>query len=301
MRVFVVGATGVLGTSALRALFKAGHDVGGLTRSEAKAEQLKELGVRATVASLFDSESLRAAFEGYEVVCNLATHIPVGMAGMRPGAWKVNDRLHTHGTHLVVSAAKQAGVRRIIQESASFAYTDGGDDWLDESSPLSVTRATEPIAEAETNAASFVCGHRTAVVLRFGEVVGDDPWTRWRLDRARAGHAIGLGDPAGWTHVVHPDDVGTAIVAALYTPSGVYNVGAEPVLRKEFVSTFGQATGHQVGFMPRMVVRFAGDRWEPLARSHRVSSRRLMEQGGWSPVHPKFASSWLDKIAVRVS
>ncbi len=78
---------------------------------------------------------------------------------------------------------------------------------------MAVTAATEPAAVAETFAAGFSCAHRRAVVLRFGCIVGDDPMTQWRFACAHAGHPVGMGDPAGWMHVVHARDVGTAVCA----------------------------------------------------------------------------------------
>lgn len=302
MKVFLTGATGVMGTYAARALRAAGHEVGGLARTEAKAEQLSRRGVRPVVGSLFDSEALAEAFRGYDAVCNLATHIPVGISSVLPGAWRANDRIRTEGSRAVAAATKKAGVLRLIQESVSFVYADGGGDWLDEDSPLLVTRATEPAAEAETQATAFACAHRVAVVLRFGAIVGDDPMTRWRLARARAGQAVGLGDPTGWAHVVHPTDVGSAVVAALHAPHGVYNVGAEPVRRADFMSAFATAAGRtRASYLPKVLVRLAGERLEPLTRSHRVSSDRLTEQTGWLPLHSRFSAGWLEDALVGVA
>jgi len=299
VKVFLTGATGVMGRQAAEALRAAGHDVGGLARTPEKARVLSDAGVRPVVASLFDPDALAEAFAGYDAVCNLATRIPVGLSGALPGAWRSNDRIRTDGSRSVAQAAKQAGVLRLVQESVSFLYSDGGDEWLDEQSPLMVTRATEPAAEAETNAAAFACAHRVAVVLRFGNIVGDDPLTRWRLTRARSGQAFGVGDPSGWAHLVHPHDVGTAVVAALHAPSGVYNVGAEPVRRTAFAETVAAVSGQpRATCLPRMLVRLGGERLEPLTRSHRISSERFGAYTGWVPVHSTFSAGWLEGALV---
>lgn len=299
MKVFLTGATGVMGRHAVNALQSAGHEVGGLARTPDKVDALAAEGVRPAVGSLFDPDSLVQAFEGYEAVCNLATHIPVGLVGAVPGAWRANDRIRSEGSLAVAQAAKRAGVLRLVQESVSCLYADGGEEWLNESSPLMVTRATEPSAEAETNAAGFGCAHRVAVVLRFGSIVGNDPMTRWRLSRARSGQVIGIGEPAGWTHLVHPVDVGAAVVAALHAPSGAYNVGAEPVRRLEVIEAFAAAVGHRrVSYLSRMLARLAGERLEPLTRSHRISSTRFIERTGWMPLHSRFSPAWLDDALV---
>lgn len=299
MKVFLTGATGVMGRQAAGALRAAGHVVGGLARTPEKARDLSAAGVRPVVASLFDPDALAEAFTGYDAVCNLATRIPVGLSGAMPGAWRVNDRIRTEGSRAVAQAAKQAGVLRLVQESVSFLYSDGGDEWLDEQSPLMVTRATEPAAQAETNAAAFACAHRVAVVLRFGNIVGDDPFTRWRLARARSGRSFGMGDPSGWAHLVHPHDVGTAVVAALHAPGGVYNVGAEPVRRAAFVEAFAAVSGRpRAAYLPRMLARLAGERLEPLTRSHRISSELFGARTGWVPVHSRFSAGWLEDALV---
>lgn len=296
MRVFVTGATGVLGRSAVAALLADGYEVTGLARTDAKATELGRLGAAAARANLFDIAAMTEALEGHDAICNLATSIPVGMAALRPGSWRANDHLRTEGSKVVVAAARAAGVRRLVQESISFSYADGGDAWITETSPLGVTKAVEPAAVAETSALGFACRSRDAVVLRFGNFLGDDPVTRWRLGQAQAGRPIGLGDPDGWVHVVHPSDAGAAVAAAVAAPGGVYNVGAEPVRRSDLTSAFAQAVGRpQARFVPTWLVKLAGERIEPLTRSHRVSSEKLHEATGWKPRYDVFDAAWLPK------
>jgi nucleoside-diphosphate-sugar epimerase len=301
VKVFVTGATGVLGHSAIVALLADGHEVTGLARNDEKAMQLEAAGASASTAHLFDQDEMTTALQGYEAVCNLATHVPVGLSGLRRGAWKVNDRLRTEGSRIVVRAARDAGVRRLVQESVSCLYADGGDEWITEASSLSVTGAAEPSAVAESNAADFESPGRAPVILRFGQFIGNDASTRWRLSQAKAGRAIGLGDPEGWVHVVHPEDAGRAVAAALTASAGVYNVGADPIRRDEMTRVFGETVGHpDVGFMSRLVVKVAGERLELLSRSQRVSSDRFHEATGWKPFHHVFDSSWLHEAATAI-
>lgn len=302
MKVFVTGATGVLGTAAARALLADRHHVVGLARTPARATQLEQLGVEPALVSLFDVPALATAFAGCDVVCNLATHIPIGIAAIRPGAWRINDKIRMEGSRAVASAATEAGVRRLVQESASLIYADEGDDWITEDSPIMVTRALDPAAVAETIATEFGAGGREAVVLRLASLVGDDASTRWMVERAVSGKAVGVGDPSGWAHVVQPDDAGQAVAAALVAPPGVYNVGADPVRRDEMVRVIGAAVGRSdVGFMPKVVVRVAGERLEPATRSLRVSSARLHKATGWKPAHPVFGPDWLPSARRKVA
>lgn len=72
MRVFVTGATGFIGTELVKELIAAGHQVRGLTRSEAGVEQLKSLGAEVHRGNLTDLDSLRSGAAGMDVVVNLA-------------------------------------------------------------------------------------------------------------------------------------------------------------------------------------------------------------------------------------
>ena len=295
MKVAVTGATGVIGRSAVPALVSAGHDVVALTRTPEKSRLLSALGATPVVTGLGDHDGLVAMFDGADAVCSFATRIPVGFSSMLPGAWRDNDRLRTEGVRRVVAAARDAGVRRIVQESISFLYADHGDDWVTEAAPLEITPATEPATVAEAQVQEYSCDSRTGVVLRFGMIVGDDAMTRWQLRSAERGRPIGLGDPDGWLHPVHTDDLGPAVVAALQAPSGVYNVGAEPVRRADYVQTYADAVGRDsVGFMGALLTRLAGARAEPLTRSLRVSSDHFTATTGWTARHPEFDVSWFD-------
>lgn len=300
MRVAVTGATGVIGRNVVPALVAAGHEVVGLARTPEKARLLERLGALPVQTCLSDHAGLVAMFRGADAVANFATNVPVGMSALLPSRWRTNDRLRTEGVRRVVAAARDAGVRRIVQESVSFLYAAQGDEWITEESPVEITRATEPASVGESHVQDYACGSRTGVVLRFGMIVGDDGLTRFQLRAAGHGRPIGLGAPEGWAHVVHTDDLGSAVAAALVAPSGVYNVGAEPVRRVELVGGFSAASGREsIDFMGPMMLRLAGTRLEPLTRSLRVSSDAFVANTGWTPTRRSFDPSWFDVLSDR--
>src|SRR5437016_299297 len=155
MRVFVAGATGVLGTAAVRRLVAGGHEVTGIARSPERGRALAATGATPVDVDLFDVDGVRRALEDHDVVCNLATRIPVGMAAMRGSAWRENDRLRTEGSAVLAKAAADCGTLRLIQESVAFVYADGGERWVTEESPVAATGLLRSAPEATQNAMGF--------------------------------------------------------------------------------------------------------------------------------------------------
>jgi nucleoside-diphosphate-sugar epimerase len=98
-------------------------------------------------------------------------------------------------------------------------------------------------------------------------------------------------------HVIHPEDVGTAVVHALTAPGGVYNVGAEPVQRRDYVDMIARAAGREAGhFLPGWILRLGAEKLEILTRSQRVSSQLFTDRTGWQPVHATLRREWFDAL-----
>ncbi len=225
---------------------------------------------------MFDEASLRRAFEGAEAVVNVLTHIPGADRMADLSAWEENNRLRTLASAAIARAAQAAGVRRLVQESIAFVYADGGDAWLDEDAPIAGGGVTTSALTAERNARELFAGD--TVVLRFGLFIGPDSGsTRAALEAARDGASIAVGPPGAYRPTLWLDDASAAIAAALRVPAGTYNVVDEdPPTNAEIDAALAAAVGVEA-------LRTRAPQDGPMARSQRVSSRRLREASGWEP------------------
>jgi nucleoside-diphosphate-sugar epimerase len=275
-KVVITGSTGVIGRRAVRELLTAGHHVTGVTRSARGREQLDSLGASAVEADVFDEESLRRAFDGADTVVNLLTHVPSADRMADPSAWAENDRVRTDASGAIARAAHAVGAQRLVQESIAFVYADGGDAWLDEDAPVAGGGVTTTALTAERNVRELFDGE--AVVLRFGLFMGPDSGsTRAALEAARGGVSVAIGPPHAYRPTLWLDDAAAAIAAALRVPAGTYNVAdTDPPTNAEIDAALAAAAGVEA-------LRTRAPQDGPLARSQRVSSRRLRAASGWAP------------------
>jgi nucleoside-diphosphate-sugar epimerase len=272
----ITGSTGVIGRRAVRVLLAAGHRVTGVTRSARGRELLESLGARAVEADVFDEASLRRAFDGPDAVVNLLTHIPSIDRMPDRSAWEENDRLRTEASAAIARAARATRAQRLVQESIAFVYADGGDSWLDEDAPVIGGGVTTTALTAERNARELFDGD--TVVLRFGLFMGPDSgFTRAALETARDGDSAAVGPPGAFRPMLWLEDAAAAIAAAMRAPAGTYNVAdAHPPTNAEVDAALAAAVGVKA-------LRPTEPPDSPLARSQRVSTRRLREATGWAP------------------
>lgn len=283
MKVFVAGATGVVGRRAVARLVAAGHEVTGVARSDEKAELLRSLGATPARVDLFDAGAVKEAVAGHDAVVNLTTHIPRVTAAAIPTAWKENDRIRNEVSRNLVDAAVAAGAPRVVQESITFQYADGGDAWIDEDAPIE-GRVYASVIEAERNARRAT----DAVVLRFGAFYdADSHTTRDMIRVARLGRFGLPGAPDAYASFVATDDAAAAVVAALDAPPGTYNVvDDEPMTRAEVAAVLSDAIGRHVQPLPAISAKAAAGATAPLSRSQRVSNARFKAASGWTPSVP---------------
>jgi nucleoside-diphosphate-sugar epimerase len=286
MRIFIAGATGVVGRRVVPALIGAGHEVTAVGRTAEKRGALARAGARPVELDLFDAGAVARAVAGHEVVINLATHIPSSARILLPGAWRENSRVRRVAAANLAAGALAGGARRFIQESFALAYPGAGDAWVDETAAIAPARYNRAVLDAEAAAGRFTGRGGVGVVLRFAGFYGpDSPQLADLVRYVRKGFAPMPGRAEAFFPSVSHDDAAGAVVAALGVPAGVYNVGDdEPIRHREYFDVLARALGVPAPrLMPRWMTPLFGSLGRTLARSVRLSNRKFREASGWSP------------------
>ncbi|HEV8573641.1 MAG TPA: NAD(P)-dependent oxidoreductase [Dehalococcoidia bacterium] len=305
MKVFLAGATGVLGQPTVRALIEAGHDVRGTARGEEKSQLVRSLGAKPVAVDLFDSEALKTAIAGSEAVLHFATKIPPLMRVRSKGAWRENNRLRSDASRHLVDAAISAGSSVYIYESITFLYGEHGYEWISEDSSLSIAwpAALNSTLDAEREVKRFTDAGGRGISLRYAAFYA--PYAQSTRDTvwlARRRMLPVPGDGANFVSSIHVDDAATAAVAALDAQAGVYNVADdEPLRMRDYARTVTDAFGLKP---PRRVPRWlfrliGGGPAKYILSSQRVSNARFKDKTDWSPKYPSARDGW-QQIAAEI-
>lgn len=310
MKVFVAGASGVIGRPTVRRLVEAGHEVVGMTRREERAGEIREAGAEAVVCDVFDADALRDAVVAArpEVVLHALTALPPRFDPKSDYLAATNE-VRVEGTRNLVAAAKAAGVRRIVAESVAFFYEPEGEWIKDEGAPLfrdppgRFAAACDALVSLESQV--LEAGKPEGVVLRFGWLYG--PGTYYDRGGSVADEVtkrrypvIGNGD--GTFSFVHVDDAASAYVAALdHGAPGVYNVvDDEPAPLREWLPAYALALeAKRPRRVPAWLARLvAGKDLVSTAISMRgAANAKAKRELGWQPAHP----SWRQGFAAALS
>jgi nucleoside-diphosphate-sugar epimerase len=303
MRVFVAGATGAIGKQLVPRLVAAGHEVHGMTRSEAKQAMLGELGAVPVVADALDPDEVAEAVGRArpEVIVHELTAI--GALDMRhfDRDFALTNRLRTEGTDHLLSAGQAVGVRRFVAQSygAWFNVRTGG-PVKSEEDPLDPTLAREMretlAAIGHLEEAVLGAWWTEGIVLRYGAFYG--PGT----SMARGGEQFELvrrrkfplvGDGGGVWSFIHIADAAEATVAATERGHrGVYNVvDDDPAPVAEWLPALAQTLGAKKPTrVPRFVGRlFAGEAgMVAMTDARGASNAKAKRELGWRPAHPSW-------------
>jgi nucleoside-diphosphate-sugar epimerase len=304
VRVFVAGATGVIGRVLVPKLITAGHQVTGMTRSEEAAERLRARGARPVVCDALDAAALSAAVVASrpEAVVHELTNLPVRLD---PRKYKrqlaSTNHLRREGTANLVAAARAAGAERILAQSIAFAYEPSGDWVKDEDAPLALGSAP-PMDEALGAVAELerqVLGV-DGVVLRYGFFYGPgssfapDGYTA-ELVRKRRFPIVGSGE--GRFSFIHVEDAAEATVLALERGSaGVYNiVDDDPAPVRAWLPVYAAALGAKPPRrLPTWLARVVAGRVavDAVTAQRGASNAKAKRELGWSPARPSWRNGF---------
>jgi nucleoside-diphosphate-sugar epimerase len=294
MRVFVTGATGALGRHLVPALVAAGHEVTATTRTSSKIAQLREAGAEPALVNGLDREAVIAAVRAAAPA--VIIHQMTALAGMsslrRPDqVFAVTNQLRTQGTDNLLTAAAEAGTRRVIAQS----YTG----WPNERSGGAVKTEDDPLdprpvpPSARTLAAIRHVEQvvpRMApegLVLRYGNFYGPGA-SEVLLDMVRKRLMPVIGGGSGIWPFTEITDAAAATVAAVDRGApGVYNVvDDDPAPVAEWLPYLARVAGAKPPLrVPAWAGRLlAGDFVVASMTSARGSSNeKARKELGWVP------------------
>jgi nucleoside-diphosphate-sugar epimerase len=312
MRVFLAGATGAIGRALVPRLIAAGHQVTGMTRTDARAERLMALGADPFVCDVYDAGRLEAGVMDSrpEIVLHELTALPASIDPRKIATeLEANDRIRTEGTRNLVEAAKRAGAGRFVAQSIAFAYrpeggmvkTEEAPLWLD--APWPWRRSVEALATLEDQVLSIP--GMDGLVLRYGSLYG--PGTAYAPDGAVAGLVrerqfpiAGRGE--GVFSFVHVEDAASATVAALtHGAPGVYNVvDDEPAPLREWLPAYAQALGAPAPRrVPGLLARLLAGRYGHylMTAQRGADNSKARSRLEWTPAFP----TWRPGLSVSLN
>lgn len=309
MRVFLAGATGVIGRVLLPRLTAAGHEVVAMTRSANRTDALRRDGAQPVVCDALDGAALASvvAEARPEAVIHELTNLPTRLDPRKYATQlAATNRLRREGTRNLVAAARAAGAQRIVAQSIAFAYAMEGTWIKDEAAPLGVDspapmdEAIGAVAELERLVLEGAHSPEgwVGIVLRYGYFYG--PGTQFHRDgflgelaRKRRFPIVGSGQ--GRWSFVELEDAADATVAALERGQpGVYNiVDDDPAPAAEWTPVFAAAVGAKSPFrVPAWLARLVAGTVavDGMTRQRGASSAKAKRELGWTPRH----LSWRD-------
>jgi nucleoside-diphosphate-sugar epimerase len=294
MKLFIAGASGVLGRRLVRQLTARGHSVIGLARSPKTEITVKESGGQPSHADLFDAESLARAAEGSDTIIHAATAIPTKQR-TAPADWAMNDHIRRKGTRCLTEAAAKIGAKNYLQQSIAWVARPVDESPFTEDSPTVPDPTIQSAIDAETIAREAGAAEGfTVSILRGGFFYDfESAHTRMIADalRHRKMPIIGSGD-AIWT-MIHTDDAASAYVSAAEKPmNGIWHIVDNELVQvgaflDEFAARLGAPAPRRV---PIWLAKWFADEQaiSYFTKSTRTSNARFRNDFGWTPRYPTY-------------
>jgi 2-alkyl-3-oxoalkanoate reductase len=313
MKIFVAGASGVVGRQLVPLLADAGHEVVGTTTSPQKLETLRALGAQPVVLDVLDAEAVGRAIS--EAEPEVVVHEATALSGIGGNFRKIDEtfaqtnRLRTEGTDNLLAAALAVGARKLVAQSyAGWTFAREGAAVKDEDAALDsapASNAKETLAairylEERVVAAKELDG----IVLRYGGFYG--PGTSFAEDgesveaiRKRAFPIV--GDGGGMASFIHIEDAARATFAAIERGRrGIYNiVDDDPAPTSAWLPHAANVVGAKP---PRHVPfwlgkLFAGEMLATMMVDGRgASNAKAKRDLDWQPLYPSWREGFVNGL-----
>ena len=316
MKIFVAGASGVLGRALVPQLVGRGHEVVGMIRSASKQEMVRSLGARPVVADALDPDAVARAVASAEpeVIVHQLTALSGKLSARdmrhpeRSSMAMMTNRLRTEGTDHLLAAGRAVGARRFVAQSFTafrWARTGGSvlteADPVDPNPPAALRAPLVGILHVERTVATIGWGE--GLVLRYGGFYGPGTAISRAPDAPMAAPIRKrlfpiVGDGGGvWSHV-HIEDAAAATVAVVDRGEpGIYNiVDDEPAPVREWLPALASALDAKPPRrIPRWLGRLAAGEAATLmmTESRGSSNAKAKRELGWQPHY----ASWRQGFA----
>jgi nucleoside-diphosphate-sugar epimerase len=301
VRIFVAGATGVLGRRLIQQFRERGHTVRGLARNTNNEATIQALGAESRNGDLFHADSLARAAAGADVVIHAATAIPT-TSRPSPKDWQMNDRIRREGTRALAECAGRVSAKLFLVQSITWVARSADQGPFDEDAALHPNSLTQSTADMETIAREAGDQRGFGVgILRCGWFYSaDSAHTRSFGGNlvARKLPIIGKGGAIwSWLHV---DDAASAFVAAAEAERrGVWHVVDDlPVTAADYLRYFAKRLGApEPRHVPAwLAVLMAGSyAVDFLTGSTQTSNEAFRRDLGWNPRFPSYREG-LDQV-----
>jgi 2-alkyl-3-oxoalkanoate reductase len=305
MRVFVAGATGVIGQSLIPSLVAAGHEVTGTTRSPAKAAQLKSAGATPAIVDGLDRQAVLDAVRAARP--EVIVHQMTALASMRSfrnfdAEFAVTSELRSKGTDYLLEAARQAGTRRFIAQSfIGWNNARTGSAVKSETDPLDpdpIARTRKALAAIRYLEEAVPAAVPEGLVLRYGPFYGHGA-SDYMLEAVRKRQLPVIGGGAGiWSFSEVSDAAAATLAAVTRGEPGLYNiVDDDPAPVREWLPYLAECLGAKP---PMKVPAWAGRLLAGelvvamMTEARGTANAKARRELDWTPGYP----SWRDGFPV---
>ena len=227
--ILVTGATGAVGPRVVASLVEAGYGIRTISL-DSPPPGLWPASIETQIGDITDYSVVQGAMRGIDAVIHLAALLHI--VNPHPDLQREYERVNVGGTAIVVEAARQAGVGRMVFFSTIAVYGGSAGGILTEDSPPrpdSFYAQTKLAAERIVLAAKRADGRPLGTVLRLGAVYGariKGDYRRLLLALAR-GRFAPIGPGTNRRTLVYDGDVARGALLTVRHPDAagrIFNV-----------------------------------------------------------------------------